>query len=378
MARRDGGTGGHVLDQAALLRGAGHEVRLVAGGGDVQDASMPSLTDAECSERDIETLQAAARELRPTIVHMHGVQHVRLAEAMRPWAPVVASAHNYVGCTAGTYSFEPGSGCTRAHGPGCVPHLALKRCWHGRDPRPLVGYYRRSSGLLDVLRTADGAIVYSHAMEAHLRRNAVGRRFVVPLFCDAQEHVDPPAGRRIAFVGRIQPEKGLDFLLRALVGLDAALDVYGDGWWRQQAARRAAALGIADRVVFHGWVSSAALSAAYGAARVVCVPSVWPEPFGLVGIEAMAHGRPAVASATGGIPDWLADDETGLLVAPGDADALAAALGRVLDDDALALRLGHAARERQRSTFAPAEHLRSIVAIYDTISSEAGHTQSAR
>jgi glycosyltransferase involved in cell wall biosynthesis len=79
-------------------------------------------------------------------------------------------------------------------------------------------------------------------------------------------------------------------------------------------------------------------------AWVQCVPSLWDEPFGLVAIEALARGTPVVASAVGALPEFVADERSGYLVPPGDPDALAAALRRVLSDPAAADSLGDAAR----------------------------------
>jgi glycosyltransferase involved in cell wall biosynthesis len=83
----------------------------------------------------------------------------------------------------------------------------------------------------------------------------------------------------------------------------------------------------------------------------VVVPSLWPEPFGLVGPEAMAHGLPVIASRVGGIPEWLADGEVGFLFEPGDVQGLADRINRLLFDRALARRLGQQARARAGSRF---------------------------
>jgi glycosyltransferase involved in cell wall biosynthesis len=97
-----------------------------------------------------------------------------------------------------------------------------------------------------------------------------------------------------------------------------------------------------------GWLDADALLAAYARCDVCVVPAIWPEPFGIVAVEAMAAGRPVVASAVGGLASTVIDGETGLLVPPGDPSALAAALERLLDDRALAWRLGASGRDRAR------------------------------
>ena len=110
------------------------------------------------------------------------------------------------------------------------------------------------------------------------------------------------------------------------------------------------------------WLRSlcAELQAAYDRAAVVAVPSVWPEPFGMIGLEAMARGRPVVASDVGGIPDWLVDEVTGVLTPPGDVGALATALRRLLANRELRARMGAAGADRVRRRFTADQHIAAI------------------
>jgi glycosyltransferase involved in cell wall biosynthesis len=117
----------------------------------------------------------------------------------------------------------------------------------------------------------------------------------------------------VLFVGRLVPEKGTDRLLEIVsrfVGL--TLTVAGDGPERPRLEGLARDLGIAGRVEFLGAVARDRIGALYRACRAVAVPSLWPEPFGIIGLEAMAAGRPVVAFRTGGIPEWLEDGVNGL------------------------------------------------------------------
>ncbi|HEU5105436.1 MAG TPA: glycosyltransferase family 4 protein [Solirubrobacterales bacterium] len=93
-------------------------------------------------------------------------------------------------------------------------------------------------------------------------------------------------------------------------------------------------------------------------------PSLWPEPFGLVALEAAAAGKPIVASDIGGLRDIVVDGETGLMVAPEDRPALVAAMRRLLADEELRQRLGAAARERARQ-FSPATIVPQFEAAYE-------------
>ncbi len=165
----------------------------------------------------------------------------------------------------------------------------------------------------------------------------------------------------VLFVGRLVERKGVLYLIEAIGRLrDASirLVIVGDGPERpklEDAARRLGG-GVADRVEFRGKISATELQAAYAGANAFVLPSVFDargdtEGLGVVALEAMNYGTPVVASRIGGIPDVVEDGVTGLLVPPGDAAALAAALRRVLDEPGLARKLGEAGRRRLHEQF---------------------------
>ena len=143
----------------------------------------------------------------------------------------------------------------------------------------------------------------------------------------------------MVYAGRIVREKGVDVLIRAAREVDAEFVICGDG--RLEAMRELARrCGVERRVQFKGWLGPEELSREVADALVMAVPSLWPEPFGMVGIEALAAGRPVVASATGGIEDWLEHGVSGLCVEPGDVRGLACALNELLADRSASARWG--------------------------------------
>ncbi|CAN5693302.1 glycosyltransferase family 4 protein [soil metagenome] len=159
------------------------------------------------------------------------------------------------------------------------------------------------------------------------------------------------AGPKIVFVGRLVLQKGVHTLLEAArhVGVpDAQLIFVGDGPERSSLERKARSLGLEDRVHITGFVPHDAIPAVLRHADVLVLPSIYEE-LGSILIEAMQARLPIVASRTGGIPDAITHEDNGLLVAPGDPNALAGALQRVLGDHLLAQRLGHSAGERARA-----------------------------
>jgi glycosyltransferase involved in cell wall biosynthesis len=198
------------------------------------------------------------------------------------------------------------------------------------------------------LRRAAGAYTCNtEAGEILRRKGLTGALELLPLGVDVArfQPVTQEAPRRtlrVGFVGRLIPHKGVDVLIRA-VAMDARMvtDIYGAGHQLGTLEALAESLGVTDRVTFHGHVGEEAIPPVYRNFDVLAVPSLpmpgWIEQFGRVVVEAQASGVPVVASASGALPDVVGDD--GLLVPPGDAPALHAALARFLDEPDLWDRL---------------------------------------
>ena len=177
----------------------------------------------------------------------------------------------------------------------------------------------------------------------------------------------PEGARLLVAVGRLDRQKGLDVAVRALAELrrrhpGTVLAVLGEGPERAALAALAAELGVADALLLPGRVGDVA--AVLWAAELVVHPSRW-EGFGLALLEAMLCERPIVASAVSSIPEIVSDGETGLLVPADDAPALAAAVGRLLDDPALASQLGRSGAARARAEFSVARMAERTLAVYD-------------
>lgn len=153
-------------------------------------------------------------------------------------------------------------------------------------------------------------------------------------------------GDRLLFVGKLAEQKGLHHLLRAMAEMRTkpVLDVVGAGRVDDEHYRRMAAeLGLASRITWHPLLSQAELAALYRRATIHVIPAV-DEGLGLTAVEALLCETPVVAFASGGLPDVVIPDETGLLVPTGDHRALAASLDRLLADSALRVTLGQRGR----------------------------------
>lgn len=187
---------------------------------------------------------------------------------------------------------------------------------------------------------------------------------VLPFGIDAKK-ITPAVGwdhGYVLYVGQLAEEKGLWPLLKAAKNLPRIkFKIVGTGAEEERAKRAAAAL---SNVEFVGFAAGEVLWSMYRGARCVVVPSLWQEVFGLVALEAMAAGKPVIASNIGGLPEVVADRVTGLLVQPGSVPELVEAIQRLFSDHGLARAMGFAGRERVLRDFTMEKHYEGLMRIY--------------
>jgi glycosyltransferase involved in cell wall biosynthesis len=187
-------------------------------------------------------------------------------------------------------------------------------------------------------------------------------------------------GPLVLFVGRMVDYKGVDVLLRALVGVECTTLLVGDGPRRAALEELAADLGLAGRAVFLGDVDDRRMSALYQACDLFVLPSVTrAEAFGLVQLEAMAAGKPVVSTAVPtGVPWVNQHGRTGLVVRPGEVPALRDAIVRLLRDPELRSRMGREGRARVSTDFTIARMVAQTTALYAQVGSRVTALDEAR
>lgn len=203
------------------------------------------------------------------------------------------------------------------------------------------------------LRCVTYVVVVSTYMQTMLARQGV-KSVCIPNATKLPEAV--PLNRDstiILYAGRLEKLKGVQHLISALPLIRACvpharLVIAGTGTYETELHRLAHDLSLEEHIEWCGHVDSATLHSLYAMSAVVAVPSVWPEPFGKVGIEAMGVGRAVVASDVGGISEWLVDGVTGYLVPPNTVPALSNALVRILTDTKLRERMSDEGRKHAK------------------------------
>ncbi|MCX8178489.1 MAG: glycosyltransferase [Candidatus Aenigmarchaeota archaeon] len=145
----------------------------------------------------------------------------------------------------------------------------------------------------------------------------------------------------ILYAGRLSKEKGVNYLIEAFSHLknkNAKLLIAGDGPERKKLENIAKNYGLSQRIKFLGFVDKTTLQNLYEDIDFIVLPSVWQEPFGLTGLEAMSYGRPVIAFNVGGISEYVSNNENGFLVDVFDVKSLAEKMETLLSDKDLLLK----------------------------------------
>lgn len=223
-----------------------------------------------------------------------------------------------------------------------IPFIC-KVCSLGRNAAPPLETYRKLP-----------ALVLSDFMADNLYKNGFEQVVKLPAFIQVKETERtfmPDGILRILFLGQLIRGKGADLMLKTLSQLTVPFEctIAGDGNDRSLLEKMTVQLGLADKVRFTGFVSEP--EKLWETSDVFFFPVRWQEPFGLVGMEAMAHGVPVVAFDTGGVREWLSDNETGFILPEKDTKGAAKVLTHLSRTPALLEKTSLCALERVREKF---------------------------
>ncbi len=309
-------------------------------------------------ESNHERIATVLNEFQPDLIYVHNFGNLEVLEyLLESGIPVVRMVHDHeMYCLRGyKYNVFTREICRRPASLYCVwPCLAVlgRNRTSGGLPVKLVSY-REKKKEINLNRRCNRFVVYSDYAREELIRNGFDGDKVevhVPIRCWGTDGPVSNLSERnlILYAGQIIRGKGVDILLKALAEVRVPFEcmILGDGGHRAACEKLCAKLGLGDRVQFRGFVLREELKNYYLQSSVFVVSSVWPEPFGMTGPEAMRYGLPVVAFDAGGIREWLIDGENGFLVPWMDTKKFAARVEKLLLDKDLARRMGHNGMER--------------------------------
>ncbi len=176
----------------------------------------------------------------------------------------------------------------------------------------------------------------------------------------------------IIYAGQVIRGKGVDVLLESLAQVEVPFQclIIGDGNHLPYCQALTRKLNLSDRVQFKGFLPQEKLPDYYRHATVAAVSSVWPEPFGAVGLEAMSYGLPVVAFDVGGIREWLISAYNGFLVPCFDREGYAARVQQLLNNKELARQMGERGQRLVQQKFAFASYISALENVFDSVRAE--------
>jgi glycosyltransferase involved in cell wall biosynthesis len=394
--RREGGVETYLDTMISALHQAGHDVALcheIDAPADRAQIRLPQEAPSWCAaDLGIQQTVAAVRQWQPDLVYTHNVASIELEQQIMKIAPAVFFAHAYQGtCISGSKTFRvpKPNPCHRRFGWQCLLHFYPRRCG-GLNPVTMLSLFRTQANRLALIKKYQFVLTHSEHMRTEYIRNGLPADRVIsipycvtPLRPGSGDDSSILTGRtlsrsewRLAFAGRMDALKGGSFLLnlmpllRSRAGRRLHLTLAGDGPrrrdWEAVASRVQASVPDV-KIEFTGWLREERLAPLFDNSDLFVMPSLWPEPFGIVGVQAGLQGLPAAAFEVGGIPTWLVDGVSGHL-APGDpptAEGLVRAILKCLSDHDhyLDLRRGAAAMARR---FTVETHMRELLTILQT------------
>lgn len=339
-------------------------------------------------------LRMTINRLKPDIIHLQNNYEypITILMALRG-QKVIQTIHDYT-------IIYPTAMCTHKH--SCAGQSVIMSLQHGcMSWKRLIatGWFRYNRRFIDKCFVSQ-FVAPSKDLSLRLRKHGFGNVIHLPNFTSLTSVAPtdtpptyppspllrpcpvcgslPPASftatqkkRRIAlYVGQLVAHKGVDILLHAYVLVesqieDVALWIVGNGPAENDLKRLCEELGL-HKVAFLGRLNHSDLSAIYDQVHVVVIPSLWFENAPLVAYEAMAHGRPILATRIGGLPELVTDSKNGFLFERGNSTELAQYIRKILTDDALAQSLGDGSRDKLAKMDTLADHVKRLVQIYDS------------
>jgi len=369
-----GGVEQNIYDSALALEKRGHELFIAYGEEcrDLKTMTSPFKSSTLCPElngflsKNIKSneLNYLINDLKPDAIYVHKLPSINLLKNFIGNIRIVRMVHDHNLCCPRRhkYFFFNNRICNKPVGIFCYIDLGFLK--KDSESPIKVGFKSISSAKKEIYKNAeiDKLIVGSSYMKNELQINGINPSKIVVIpptyaLISNKPATPLPNTNTILFVGQLIKGKGVDILLHALTHVKEKfqLKIAGSGNAKEGLQKLAMELDLGENVEFLEWIPPDKIAELYQWARIVAVPSRWPEPFGMVGVEAMRSGRPVVATNSGGIPDWLHDNKNGLISEESNPKKLAANIDILLKDFDKCKKMGETGLQMTKKLFVPDE-----------------------
>ncbi|MDD5097541.1 MAG: glycosyltransferase [Candidatus Omnitrophica bacterium] len=317
-------------------------------------------------KNDINLLKSMVINEKPDLIHLNNTHYPSQYNFLNQYAPVIQTVHDFFNCCNIVLKMLPEGVCNNPLGANCFKNKCISA-----DSIMELWRFKTKSLNRQAMKKFQRLLVTTPYMQEVLICNGFrdDKIKILPLFVEdwgmnikSQEPV-------IIYVGRLAKEKGVIHFIQMLKGLsiDFKAFIIGDGPQKEECENLVKIMGLNQKVEFTGFLNRNEIKDYFAKASVVVIPSLWPEPFCLVGLEAMSCSKPVVAYDTGGISSWLKDNHNGYLVRRGDLAGLARQVEALLKNKQLAQDMGKNGRQLFESKFSKNTHLKNLIAVYEDV-----------
>ncbi|MCL0038285.1 glycosyltransferase family 4 protein [Thermodesulfovibrionales bacterium] len=383
-----GGTEEYINSFASLFGLFGYEISIIYGkkypknfsNSLIKEFPLEAINERNTSAPyKLDGLRDYLNGIKPDIIYLHNIFDRRVVTLLKEASAkkIIWYCHDHFFYCLTELKILDDFQCELPSGEHCIENIKAGRCM---QRYPLSGdlkelFWERKR-LLEATSLLDEIVVISEYMKSTLlqnnpsleeRINLVPRQVYIPERVKREK-----GGKNILYVGRVVKEKGVDYLIKAMEFInckDATLIIIGGGDDLGYVKRcQSLAEDLREKkgieVIFTGWKSHREVSEFYERATVTCVPSIFPEPFGVVTAEALAHEVPVVAYDVGGISTVIKDGKTGLLAEPGNIRDLGKKIEHLFNNKEENLRMGEEGRRFVKEEFNSQRRLDAIAQLF--------------
>jgi len=310
------------------------------------------------------------------IIHVHSLSNPKLIQEFFKIRPVVRSMHEpRIVCPGqGKFWRKTERICNIPFGLHCFYHAYKEGCCN-RHPKRLLEAYSNVS-----FETTEGNKGYKAiiAMSAYMIEEAIKvgynrdklllNPYFTPIVEEENESMVNDNTKSLLFVGRLSKTKGVHYFIKSGIalldkGYNIQLDIVGDGndimYFQSLVSEE-----YKDRITFHGWKAAEEIQLLLKKSYIMIFPSIYPEAFGISGIEAMMQGKPVVGFDVGGVSTWLKHTETGFLVPVKNVKKMTEKIQFLLDNKTIYAEMCKKARKVALEEFSPQVHIEKLIEIY--------------